>query len=281
MRQILFEIPGTPIRLYGFGLMLMLAFLGSMSVAAWRARRENLNPDLIYDLAVWLFVGGLVGARAFFLIQYAHKFKSVWEIFQIWKGGIVFYGSVMGAAAAFFLYQRLRPFPIRAMMDVVAPSAAVGIAFGRVGCFLNGCCWGDRCGDLPWGVTFPAKSSPWASQVEQGLIHLSDPRSLPVHPTQLYSALDGVVLFLLLSGYYPLRKRDGEVFGVLMLSYPVLRFLVEQLRNDEGAIYSGMTISQVISLFVFVLGIGYWLYLFRLPKTLWADRPPMDELPAP
>ncbi|MDX2035414.1 MAG: prolipoprotein diacylglyceryl transferase [Isosphaeraceae bacterium] len=272
MRQILFEIPGTPIKLFGFGTMLMLAFIGSMWLAARRAKREKLDPELIYDLAIWLFLGGLFGARLFFIIQYWHRMDSIWEVFEIWKGGIVFYGSVIGAAIAFVIYQRLRRFPILAMLDVIAPSAALGIAFGRIGCFLNGCCWGDRCEGIPWAVTFPSRSSPWASQVDQGLIAITADRSLPIHPTQLYSALDGLLLLILLSARYPIRKRDGEIFGILLLAYPITRFLIEQLRNDEGAIYAGMTISQVISVLVFVLALIYWGYLLTTPARRWVDE---------
>ena len=280
MRQILFElpIPGFPIKIFGFGTMLMLAFVGSIWLATWRARREKLNPEMISDLAVWLFLGGLIGARVFFLFQYWQHLHSFWEVFSIWKGGIVFYGSAMGATVAFFIYRRLRPFPLLPMLDVVAPSTALGIAFGRLGCFLNGCCWGDRCDIYPWVVTFPARSAPWGSQVKAGLISIDAARSLPIHPTQLYSALDGFLLLALLSAYYPIRRRDGEVFGLLLVLYPITRFLIEHLRNDEGAALAGMTISQVISLVVLGIAVAYWVYLSTRPKTRYAD---FAEIPEP
>ena len=125
--------------------MLFFAFVGSMNLAAWRARREKLNPETIYDLALFVFIGGLVGARGFYVVQYwGTKVQSFWEIFEIWKGGIVLYGSILGGTVAFFGYRLARPFPLRPMLDVIAPSLALGIAIGRFGCFLNGCCYGRR-----------------------------------------------------------------------------------------------------------------------------------------
>ncbi|HEX8201880.1 MAG TPA: prolipoprotein diacylglyceryl transferase [Isosphaeraceae bacterium] len=278
MRQVLFTIPGLGVPVYGYGLMLFFAFLGSMHLAARRARSAGLDPEVIHDLALWMFVGGLAGARALYVWQYwGTRIQSAREILEIWKGGIVFYGSVLGGAAAFFLYWALRRFPLRPVLDAVAPALALGIALGRVGCFLNGCCYGDLCG-LPWGVRFPgvrwfspAGSPPWSDQVAHGLIDRTAAWSLPVHPTQLYSALDGLVLLALLSAYYPLRRRDGEVMALMMVTYPVTRFLIEYLRNDEAVFVAGMTISQSISVALLAGGLAFWYGLGRLPRGRFAD----------
>jgi phosphatidylglycerol---prolipoprotein diacylglyceryl transferase len=265
MRQILFTIPiFGGIKIFGYGTMLFLAFLGSMNLAAWRARREKLDPEVVYDLALWVFLGGLIGARLFYVIQYwGDKVHTIAEIFKIWEGGIVLYGSIMGGTAAFFIYRALRPFPLRPFLDVVAPSLALGIALGRLGCFLNGCCYGDLCDNLPWTVSFPRHSPPWSDQVADGLILRNAAWSLPVHPTQIYSVIDGLVLLLLLSAYYPLRKRDGEVMALLMVTYPITRFLIEYLRNDEGVFFAGLTVSQNISVLLFGSGLLYWYGLAR------------------
>ncbi len=271
MRQVLFEVPYVGVKIFGYGLMLFFAFLGSMNLAARRARREGLDPELIYDLALWVFIGGLLGARGFYVAQYwGTRITSFAEIFEIWKGGIVLYGSVLGGAAAFFAYRAVRPFPLRPMLDVIAPAIALGIAIGRVGCFLNGCCWGDAC-DLPWAVSFPRESPPWNAELARGLIPPDALHSLRLHPTQLYSTIDGLILVLLLSAYYPLRRRDGEVMGLLMLTYPVTRFFIEQLRDDEGVFFAGMTVSQAISVALFAGGLIYWAFLLRMPATRYAD----------
>ena len=273
MWQVLLSIPGTPIKLYGYGFMVCLAFLGGLLMAQWRAKRERLDPDLVADMALWIFVGGVVGARAFYVFQYwGTRIHSLGEAFEIWNGGIVLYGSIIGGFLAFLAFRRVREFPLLATCDALAPSIALGIGIGRIGCFLNGCCYGDMT-SLPVGVCFPAYSPPWVDQVQRGVIESTQSHSLAVQPTQLYSAFDGLLLCLLLTAYYPLRKRDGEVMALLMVTYPVTRFLIEWLRNDEGSFFAGLTISQNISLGIFALGLINWAWLRRRPLTRFADQP--------
>src|SRR5262249_28718185 len=135
---------------------------------------------------------------------------------------------------------------------------------------LNGCCYGDLC-DLPVGVSFPVKSPPWNAQLALGLIAKDTSWALPVHPTQLYATIDGLILLALLTAFYPLRRRDGEVMALLMVTYPISRFLIEYLRNDEGAIFAGLTISQNISILLLIWGLLFWNSLTRLPPGRYAD----------
>ena len=272
MRQVLFEVPGLGVKVFGYGLMLFFAFLGSMNIAAWRARREKIDPEIVFDMALYVFLGGLIGARGFYVLQYwgNRGINNFWDIFKIWEGGIVLYGSILGGTIAFFLYRRLRWFPLLPMLDVIAPALAFGIAIGRLGCFLNGCCFGDAC-DLPWAVRFPSHSPPFDSEVARNLIPPDAQYSLWLHPTQLYSTVDGLILLALLSAYFPIRRRDGEVMGLLMLTYPVTRFLIEQLRNDEGIFAAGMTISQLISVGLLAAGLIFWVALSRRPLGRYAD----------
>jgi phosphatidylglycerol:prolipoprotein diacylglycerol transferase len=279
MRQVLFTIPlFGGLKVFGYGAMLVLAFIGSTWVAGWRARREKLDPEVILDMAFWIFLFGMVGARLFYCFQYwGREIHSLMDVVQFWKGGIVYYGGILGGAIAFlvyrhYLYRLNKPFPLRPYLDVLAPAIMVGTFFGRLGCFLNGCCYGDVC-NLPWAVSFPEPSPPWRSQWDHGLIPPQATYSLPVHPTQLYSALDSLVILMLLSAFYPLRRRDGEVMGLLMITYPITRFLIEYLRNDEGVFFAGLTISQNISILLFAGGLAYWLWLSRLPKGRYANEP--------
>jgi phosphatidylglycerol:prolipoprotein diacylglycerol transferase len=274
MRQVLFTIPVFGgVKVFGYGAMLVLAFVGSTWLASWRARKEKLDPDVIMDMAFWVFFCGLVGARLFYCIQYwGRGINSVLDVLQYWKGGIVYYGGILGGTLAFFVYRHYRPFPLRPYMDALAPAILVGTFFGRLGCFLNGCCYGDVC-NLPWAVSFPKPSPPWDYEFAHGLIPASATHSLPLHPTQLYSALDSLVILLLLSEFYPLRRRDGEVMGLLMITYPITRFLIEYLRNDEGVFFVGLTISQNISVLLLLGGLAYWFWLSRLPQTRLASEP--------
>ena len=273
MAPILFKIPltlpyfghvGVPI--YGFGIMLVLAFIFSPWLAWWRARREGLDGDVILDMGFWIFIAGLVGARVFYCIEYwGTDIHNLWEALQYWRGGIVYYGSIVGGVAGFFVYRWFYPFPLRPYLDVIAPSLALGTFFGRIGCFLNGCCYGDRC-SLPWAIAFPHGSPPWLHQFKDGLVSKGATAALPVHPTQHYSAFDALVLLIVLTAYYPLRRRDGEVMGLLMITYPITRFIIEYLRNDEPAFFIGMTISQTISVGLLIGAAAYWAWLSRLPR---------------
>jgi len=273
MRQVLFTIPiFGGLSIFGYGTMLVLAFLSSTWLAWWRARRECLDSEVILDMAFWVFLVGMVGARVFYCIEYwGVEIKNWWEVFQYWKGGIVFYGGLIGATVAFFIYRRSHPFPLRPYMDVLAPSIGIGIMFGRLGCFLNGCCYG-HVAQLPWAVSFPKPSPPWDHHHTMGMIPEGAIQSLPIHPTQIYSAIDGLVLLLLLSAFFPLRRRDGEVMGLLMVTYPISRFLIEFLRNDEGTFFAGLTISQNISVALFLVGLAFWAWLFKQPDELYRDQ---------
>jgi phosphatidylglycerol:prolipoprotein diacylglycerol transferase len=163
MQQVLFHIPFTTVPIYGFGVMLFLAFVAVTGWAGWRVTKVGLPREKIQDLAIVLFLSGLVGARILYMWQYADKFrdKSVLDMikafFAIWEGGIVFYGSVFGGLAGYLVYRQLvlKRLGINGwqLADAVAPLMAIGLAVGRVGCFLNGCCWGqvacEECQPVP------------------------------------------------------------------------------------------------------------------------------------
>lgn len=274
MKQVLFRIPGLGIPVYGFGFMVVVAFSVGMMLAARRSRRENLDPSLIFDLAPWLMLGGLVGARLFYIAEYwGETIQSVGEAFRVWEGGIVFYGCALGGLVAVLLYRGFRRFPVLATLDALAPSVALGAALGRVGCFLNGCCYGNPCPFPRLAVRFPPNTPAWHAERAQGLIPRDAPSTLGLHPTQLYSALDALILFALLSAYYPLRRRDGEVFGALLLTYPITRFLVDWLRDDESALVSGLTVSQAVSVGLLGVALIFWSHLSRRPAVRLADTP--------
>ncbi len=302
MRQVLIEIPSIHLKIFGFGLMLCLAFLGAIGLAHWRARRARLDPEWIFDLAFGVMLGGIIGARAFYVWQYwgTDRMRGWSEVFRIWEGGLVFYGGMIGATIGGLIIAVRRGMPILAMMDVVAPSVALGLALGRIGCFLNGCCYGDPC-DLPIAMRFPPGSPPWwhqaldaerrptdqwipgitwelLEQVRQGQIPPGTAWSAPVHATQLYSAIDGIVIMLLLLAYSKVRAHTGQVMALLLISYPITRTLIEYLRGDERAFFAGLTISQNVSVIIFGIGLVMWLWLqFGLSRPSSALSKPLPQ----
>jgi phosphatidylglycerol:prolipoprotein diacylglycerol transferase len=257
MRPILFVVPGWEIRVHSYGVMIFLACFAALGIGVWRARRQKIDPNVVYELATWLFLGGVIGARGLYVLLHPETIHSFGDIFRSWQGGNVFYGCILGGLTGSMLYWCRRPFPFWKMCDVAAPAVAIGAAVGRIGCFLNGCCDGEVC-ELPWAVRFPAGSHAWTRQLNAGLIAPDALASLPVHPTQLYAALAGFLVLALLLAHFPRRRRAGEVMGLLMILYAVTRWPIESLRADEHARFAGMTASQIISVALLALGLAVW-----------------------
>jgi len=179
MQPVLFRIPlswlneGWPdVPLYGYGMMLFAAFLGCVWLSRRLCRGEGIDPDLIPDLAIWLFVSGIAGGRIVYVIQYRHTFFDFWQMIKLWDGGLVLYGALFGGTAGYFGYYwfalRKRGITHWKMFDVMAPSIALGVALGRIGCLCTGCCYGNvACGSQP-AIHFPMPSAGWAKMTERG-----------------------------------------------------------------------------------------------------------------
>ena len=269
MRQVLFTIPiFGGLKVFGYGTMLVLAFVSSTWLAYWRAERERLDPEVIGDMSFWVFLFGLIGARLFYCIEYwGDEIKSLWDVVQYWKGGIVYYGGIVGGVAAFFVYRRLRPFPLRPYMDVLAPSIAIGTLFGRLGCFLNGCCFGDIC-QLPWAVSFPAIRLPGSSIVQLGLIRAECAhtrcRSTPPSSTRRSTRL---VLFLLLDGVFsapPARRRGHRALDADLSDLAVRDRVSAERRGCVLRRHDDLADHQRGALFLG--GCAYWAWLSTLPQ---------------
>ncbi len=257
MRPILFTLPGSGLGVHSYGVMIFVACSAALAMAVWRARREKVDPNAVYELATWLFLGGVIGARAFYFVQHPEALHHPSDFFRTWQGGNVFYGCILGGVTGSILYWFRRPFPFWRMADAVAPGVAIGAALGRIGCFLNGCCHGAPC-DLPWAVRFPGGSHAWARQVNDGLISPEAVMSLPVHPTQLYSMVAGLLVLGILLIYARRERNPGQVIAVLMIAYSVTRWPIESLRSDERAVFAGMTWSQNISVGLIAGGLVLW-----------------------
>jgi phosphatidylglycerol---prolipoprotein diacylglyceryl transferase len=278
MRPILFVVPGWEIEIHSYGVMILLACFGALAIAAWRARREKIDPNIVYELAIWLFLGGAVGARSLYVVSHPESIHDFGDIFRSWQGGNVFYGCILGGLTGSLIYWFRRPFPFWLMTDVAAPAVAIGIAIGRIGCFLNGCCHGAVC-DQQWAVCFPAGSHAWVRQLNAGLISPTALSSLPVHPTQLYASLAGFMLLGLLLVHFPRRRAAGEAMALLMIVYPLTRWPLEALRGDEPSLFAGMTLSQNISVALFACGLSVWFGLRRCSTvTALTAGPPNPAL---
>lgn len=272
---------GTNLPIFGFGAMLFLGFVAGAWTAGRRGARIGYTPEMMWDIGIWIFISGIVGCRVFYCIQYAPKLfyhyvgdrpvlKSfpdlLYAAINLPDGGLVYYGGIPAAFLVAWWICKRRNLSLLALGDVVIPSLFLGMAFGRIGCFLNGCCYGDRC-ELPWGVEFPMGSVPDTALVARGFVGAAQDLTFRLHPTQLYSSLDGFFLFLLTGAYFTYRPRNGAVIALGALTYPLTRFAIESLRGDElGQFNTTLTISQWISIGMFAVGIGFAIWLSRQPK---------------
>jgi phosphatidylglycerol:prolipoprotein diacylglycerol transferase len=256
-----------PFTLHSYGVMMALAFLAGLWTASRRGLREGIPTEKIFDVGPWLIVGTILGARILYVTTYwREEFagKPIGEIFMVWHGGLVFYGGLIGAIIGGILYARLKKLPLWKMADVLAPSIALGYVFGRIGCLLNGCCYGRVC-NLPWAVRFPAGSFAWQQQVQNKLITQAD-AALPVHPTEVYESLLNLLLYFALAWLYRRKKFDGQVFAAYLMGYAVERSIVETFRGDYSALHlhGGFTPAHLISLGIFAAGAVLFVVQARL-----------------
>ncbi len=380
----------------GYGVMMLIGVVCAVALAAHRARRMGLDPEIIFSLAFWMFLAGIVGARLWFIVQYFDRFAKTdaeggflaWDtitsLVSVTQGGLVVYGGLIGGLIAGLIFLRRRKLPPLAIGDVIAPSMMVGLALGRVGCLLNGCCFGGVCEEPNplhvFAVSFPQAqpetiryrltpqdSPPYEHQHSMGQLYwfrlgqdeqarpivkhldpqfhnylhptsdelrISDrieringqevdavevngkmlspidgarrllagsgpavsiqtddgrlvrmrishmpERSRPVHPSQLYAAINAALIATFLWFYYPFRRSDGEVFALLLIVYPIARFLLEIIRADEpGQFGTTLTIAQWFSIVVGVTATGLFVYLRTRPAHISLPmRPPRSE----
>jgi len=244
----------------GFGLSSYTAFLSFaciIGLASALLLRRVLDPGVEFTAlgAVPMFIGALFGARLFWILQYGSPY-DVWRALFFWEGGWVFYGGFVGGLIGVAGYLRFVGTGIVRGYDVLAPALALGIAITRVGCFLNGCCWGEIT-DVPWAVRYPMKLTPVVfDHYQRGLLTPDSISTLPVHPVQLYNVSTNLVLFFVCLVALKRKRYDGQVSLTFLCGYGFFRFITEFFRGDSPEFLSGMTLSQVISLGLFLLGSG-------------------------
>ena len=257
MHSIAFRIGSLTIHWYG--ILVAIGFLAGLWTASRRARLAGVSSEQIYDLGPWLIVGGIVGGRILYVMSYwKEQFADnpFPEIFMIQHGGLVFYGGLIGAILCGMIYLRWKKLPLWKVADIMAPSIALGYVFGRLGCLMNGCCYGRAC-SLPWAIRFPVNH---------------ETQGLPVHPTEIYDSLLNLGFYLFLAWLFRRKKFDGQVFAVYLVGYAILRSFVEYFRGDYPVHYlwGFATPAQLISLGIVAVGL---LLLMFLPRQLNKLRP--------
>ena len=250
-----------PLTINWYGIMLALAFLLGIWTAGRRAPLTGTARENIVDAGLWLILGGIVGARTFYVISYWDTLvtnplfpQAPWtEIFMVQRGGLVYYGGLIGASLACIAFVSRRRLPLWKLADIFAPSIALGYGLGRIGCLLRGCCYGRTCG-LPWAIHF-------SPDHETG--------GQLVHPTQIYESLLSLGFYFALALLYRRKRFDGQIFATYLMGYAMLRSFVETFRGVYSAahLHGGWTPAQLVSIGVFAAGaVLFWRLRPRVQK---------------
>jgi phosphatidylglycerol:prolipoprotein diacylglycerol transferase len=328
MHPELFEIPFIHVTIKSFGFMIVVGFLMGGWLVGRLSRSITSDPRHMTNVVLYALVAGLIGARLFFVIHYFATFRGhPLEVVYIWRGGLEFYGGVVFAIPVIIFYLWRHTLPIRRTLDILAIGLMLGVGFGRLGCFMNSCCYGKPT-ERPWAIRFPYNSYPYVSQInpdpdrnrpaaqlelppehyldfagqdgkwypkpyedlteeQKNAVTRGKFRCLPIHPTQLYSSANGVLLCLVLYLFWRRSQRaaanhiakpfprPGQTFALAFVLYGVSRFLIEFVRDDNPfeyawwAIYKGGTVSQNVSIYLIILGAALMAIFQRLEaKTL-------------
>jgi phosphatidylglycerol:prolipoprotein diacylglycerol transferase len=279
MRPVLFRIPlgFASLPLYSYGLMLALSLVVGWYLTLWLCERDGLDRKLMGKCYMWTAGAAVAGSRLLYVLTNIDRFDNILDIFKVWQGGLVAYGGFIGGFVGSLVFCRFNKVRLLAWADCAVPSLCTGLMITRLGCLMYGCDFGKPF-DGRWSIVFPAGSPAYNQQRVEGLLPPGALHSLPVHPTQLYESLNGLVLLGLLFLVRRYRRFSGEMFVAFTMGYAVLRYWVELLRADEQRGNIGpLSTSQFIGVATFGAGalLLAWLYARyrRDPESmqLWKD----------
>jgi len=216
---------------YSYGLMLAVAFIISSTLLIKQAKKQNMNPDTIFNLAFLVFISGIIGARLFYIIENIDYYKEdPLQIIMLQHGGLSWFGGLVLGVLASVLYLRFKRLPIYKVLDLISPFAALAQSIGRVGCLLNGCCFGKV---SEFGIYFPVHNK-------------------VLIPVQVYSSLILVFIYIILRTVQDKPHKAGHVFYLYLLLYSTKRFFIEFWRADNPTVFLDLTLFQLLSIAVFL-----------------------------
>ncbi len=241
-----------PFTVYGYGLMIAIGIIAAYLVGEYRAKKENLDSEKIFSLTLWALLGGFAGSK---LLYIATRFKEILEnpgVIVNLSDGFVVYGGIIGGIIAGIIYCGVKKLSFFKYFDLLIPSVALAQGFGRIGCFLAGCCYGR---ETSCGIGIVFKNSMFA------------PNGVKLLPTQLISSGLDFLLFFVLILFNKKKSKDGQTAGMYLVLYSIGRFVLEFYRGDliRGTVGS-LTTSQFISIFTCIAGI--LLFVVRRGKKV-------------
>lgn len=242
-----------PIKVHWYGIMYLIGFFSAWALGRHRAKKSNGLwseqdvSDVIFYCALGVIVGGRIGYMLFY--NFSTLIAEPLSLFKVWDGGMSFHGGLLGVIVALICFSRMKRKGFFQVADFVVPLVPIGLGAGRIGNFINGELWG-RITTMPWGMIYP----------EAG--------PMPRHPSEIYEfLLEGVVLFCILWWYSAKSRPAMAVSGLFLLGYGAFRFFCEFFRQPDPQLgfiaFNWMTMGQLLSLPMIILGAGFWLYAHR------------------
>ncbi|EKD83623.1 MAG: hypothetical protein ACD_39C00561G0003 [uncultured bacterium] len=237
MYPILFSTPWFNV--YSYGLLIAIGYTLATILILREAQREELNVEAIFDMLLLQLIVGICGSRLLFILEYAPEKLNFKDFFAFEQGGLTFYGAVISSFIFDLLYLKFRKMHFWKVMDCIGFGLPAGIALARLGCLLNGCCYGTSC-DYPWAMAFAA-AGPGR-----------------YHPTQLYESLGAIMIWFALGRLKPWRRNYGEIFLAGIAAYSVIRFFIELVRAENPVVMAGMTMAQIIGAVTLAASYAAW-----------------------
>ena len=318
----LFTIPFLHIPVHGFGLMMVLGFYFGMILGERMAKHVGMKPGDFSNAAVIGLIAGVIGARLSHILENLgdftrpdrNVFQNLWSMVNLTSGGLTYYGGFLLATPVLIGYAIWKKIPVRIGMDIVAPCLMIGLGLGRVGCFLNGCCYGAEC-NAPWAVSFPYGSFAYNDEYEAGKVapppelyrvgidgkhhlmtadevlatrdapliaEMKSQRSRLLHPAQLYSTITAMILATALWRFFYVSHAPGRVFALMMMLEGVGRYTLEILRVEPPVVQlfgRGLSLSMVLSVGLVSAGALLWV-VFGAVKHERADID-LQAMPTP
>jgi len=254
-------------------------FLLFLGVWTWLSRGTRRDSNYLSNLLVVLILSALAGARGAYVAEHWREYVATpLRIFNLREGGVMFYGGLFAALAALSVFARINKERWFDFFDLIVTALPLGHAVGRIGCFLEGCCFGAVHEGL-LGVRFPHGSHAWHKQFGEGLIQWFE---LPycVYPTQLFEAVATFLIFVFLFWNFRRRRIEGEQVALYAALYAPARFFIENFRADERLLLGPFSIGQTISLGLGIFALVLTLYLRRHGRVVSAPAPAAPSMPA-
>ena len=234
-----------PFTIFSYGLMLVLAFFVCIYLASFQAKKEGVDPDTIFNICFFVFIFGIIGARIFYVLSdFSFYLHNPLEIIMLQHGGMAWFGGLIFGSAAAIVFIRKNKLGLLKTLDLIVPFVALAQAIGRIGCLLNGCCYGR-----------PSEFGLYFKIFDQVLI-----------PTQLYSSLLLILIFFILRFIQDRKHALGQVFCAYLFLYSLKRFSIEFFRNDSPRPFYGLTLFQVLSLAVFCVSLLLYIKILYNKK---------------